>query len=118
MVTGRKVDKFAHCGLTKEKSETIDCPRIAESPLALECKVTDCIRLGTHDMFLADITNVALEESLLDDNGRLDIGRADLICYGHAAYYTLGNELGRFGYSMADKKKGKSANTAHSGGRK
>lgn len=117
MVTGRKVDKFAHCGLTKEASETIVTPRIAESPLALECKVTDCLHLGTHDMFLADITNVAVEESLLDDNGRLDIGRGDFICYGHAAYYTLGKELGRFGYSVADKKKGKNATTRNGGKR-
>ena len=117
MVTGRKVDKFAHCGLTKEASETIVTPRIAESPLALECKVTDCIHLGTHDMFLADITNVALDDSLLDDDGRLDIGRGDFICYGHGAYYGLGKALGRFGYSMADKKKGKSATTKN-GGRK
>ncbi len=109
MVTGRKVDKWKKCGLTKEKAATIATPRIAESPLALECKVTDVLHLGSHDMFLADITKVALDESLLDEEGRLDMARANLCCYAHGTYYAVGEMLGRFGYSMAEKKKGKDA---------
>lgn len=109
MVTGRKVNKWEKCGLTKEKAATIATPRIAESPLVLECKVTDVLPLGSHDMFLADITKVALDESLLDEEGRLDMARANLCCYAHGTYYAVGDMLGRFGYSMAEKKKGKDA---------
>jgi len=109
MVTGRKVDKWAKCGLTKEASSTVVCPRIGESPLSLECKVTDVLSLGSHDMFLADITRVVLEESLLDADGKLDLGRAGLCCYAHGTYYAVGEMLGKFGYSMAEHKKGKNA---------
>lgn len=109
MVTGRKVDKWEKCRLTKEKSATIATPRIAECPLSLECRVTDVLSLGSHDMFLADITKVALEETLLDAEGRLDMARAALCCYAHGTYYAVGDMLGRFGYSMAEKKKGRDA---------
>ena len=109
MVTGRKVDKWEKCGLTKEPSATVAVPRIAECPMALECKVTDVLQLGSHDMFLADITKVALDESLLDEEGRLDMARAALCCYAHGTYYAVGEMLGKFGYSMAEKKNGKNA---------
>lgn len=109
MVTGRKVDKWEKCRLTKEKSATIATPRIAECPLSLECRVTDVLSLGSHDMFLADITKVALEETLLDAEGRLDMARAALCCYAHGTYYAVGDMLGHFGYSMAEKKKGRDA---------
>jgi flavin reductase (DIM6/NTAB) family NADH-FMN oxidoreductase RutF len=110
MVTGRKVDKWAKCGLTKEASSVVSSPRIGESPLALECAVTDVIHLGSHDMFLAEIKKVVLEESLLDDGGRMDLSRADLCCYAHGVYYQVGEMIGKFGFSMADNKKGRNAN--------
>ena len=102
--TGAKVDKFARRGLTKEKATEIDCPIIAESPLALECKVTDVISLGTHDMFLADIVAVDVDDSLLDEKGKLHLERAGLIAYAHGDYFELGKKLGTFGYSVAKKK--------------
>ena len=110
MVTGRKVNKWEKCGLTKEASATVAVPRIAQCPMALECKVTDVLKLGTHDMFLADITKVVLDEALLDEEGKLDMARAALCCYAHGTYYAVGEMLGRFGFSMAEKKNGKNAN--------
>lgn len=115
MVTGRKVDKWEKCGLTKEASSTIATPRIAESPLALECKVTDVLHLGSHDMFLADITKVILDESLLDENGRLDMAGANLCCYAHGTYYAVGEMIGKFGFSVAEGKKGKNARLGGAG---
>ena len=109
MVTGRKGDKWQKCGLTREASSTVSVPRIAQSPMSLECRVTDVLQLGSHDMFLADITRVVLDESLLDEEGRLDMARAALCCYAHGTYYAVGEMLGRFGYSMAEKKNGKNA---------
>ncbi len=110
MVTGRKVNKWEKCGLTKEASATVAVPRIAQCPMALECRVTDVLKLGTHDMFLADITKVVLDEALLDEEGKLDMARAALCCYAHGTYYAVGEMLGRFGFSMAEKKNGKNAN--------
>ena len=103
--TGAKVDKFKRCGLTKLKSEKVDAPTIAEAPIALECKVFDCIHSGTHDIFMADIVSVSCDESLLDENGKICFDRAKLIAYSHGEYYALGRVLGKFGFSTDKKAK-------------
>ena len=105
--TGAKVDKFAKCSLTKEEANEVACPLIAESPLSLECKLTEIIPIGTHDMFLADIVAVDVDEKLLDKNGKLDLGRANLAAFAHGEYYELGKKIGRFGFSAVKKKKGR-----------
>ncbi len=104
--TGAKVDKFAKCNLTKEKANEVKCPVIGESPLSLECKVTEIIPLGTHDMFLADIVAVDVDEALLDKNGKLDLSRARLAAFAHGEYFELGKKIGQFGFSAVKKKKG------------
>lgn len=103
--TGAKVDKFARCHLTPEEASEISAPLIAECPISLECRVTDTIDLGSHTMFLADIVAVDADESLLDADGKLCIERADLVAYAHGDYYSLGKRLGKFGFSVAKKKK-------------
>lgn len=102
--SGARCDKFAAMSLAREESDTIDCPRLAASPLALECRVSDVIPLGTHDMLLADIVSVSVDASLLDENGRLCMERADLAAYAHGTYYTLGKAAGTFGFSVKKKK--------------
>ena len=103
--TGAKVNKFEKCGLTKEKASEVSCPLIAESPLSLECRVTDIIPLGSHDMFLADIVAVDVDEALINEDGKLCLDRANLAAYAHGDYFTLGERIGTFGYSVAKKKK-------------
>ena len=104
--TGAKVDKFAKCNLTKEEANEVSCPLIAECPLSLECKVTEIVPLGTHDMFLADIVAVDVDETLLDKNGKLDLSRAGLAAFAHGEYFELGKKIGQFGFSAVKKKKG------------
>ncbi len=103
--TGAKVDKFERCRLTKEKASEIGCPIIAESPVVLECRVTDVIPLGTHDMFMADIVAVDVDDALLDETGKLHLERAGLVAYAHGGYYELGRRIGTFGFAVAKKKK-------------
>lgn len=103
--TGRKVDKFKKCGFTKEAAKEVSAPVIAECPLALECKVTEKVELGTHDLFLADIVATDVEESLLDKNGKLNLGKANLMAFAHGEYYALGKKLSGFGDSAKKKKK-------------
>ncbi len=102
--TGAKVDKFAKCGFTPAESEKVSAPTIAECPLALECRVTDIVPLGTHDMFVADIVSVSVDDRLLDESGKLHMERADLLAYAHGEYYALGRRLGAFGFSARKKK--------------
>ena len=103
MYTGKKVDKFKECGFTKEKSSKIDAPMIGECPISIECKVTDIIPLGSHDMFLADIVAVNVEKSLLEGD-KLCINRAHLCAFAHGEYYKLGERIGKFGFSVKKKK--------------
>lgn len=101
--TGAKVDKFAKCGFGKEEASEVSCPLIEESPLSLECKVTDIIELGSHHMFMADIVAVDVDESLVDAKGKLHLERAGLAAFAHGEYFELGKKIGYFGFS-ADKK--------------
>ncbi len=101
--TGAKVNKFEKCRLTAEKASEVDCPIIAESPLSIECRVTDIIPMGTHDMFLADIVAVDVNESIIDEKGKLRLDKAKLAAFAHGEYYELGRKLGEFGFSARKK---------------
>lgn len=103
--TGKKVDKFAKCKLTKEQATVVSCPMIAECPVSIECKVTDIVPLGSHDMFMADIVAVNVNEELFDKDGKFHLEKADLIAYAHGEYFTLGKRLGNIGFSTNKKKK-------------
>ncbi len=102
--SGKDVDKFSECGFTKVQAFEIDCPAIEECPISLECKVCDIIPLGSHDMFLADILAVSVDDRLVDEKGRLMLERADLMTYAHGDYFTLGKKIGDFGYSVRKRK--------------
>ncbi len=105
--TGAKVDKFAKTGLHKAPASVVACPIIEECPLALECKVIDVLPQGTHDLFLAEVVAVDVEDSILDENGKLCMDRAGLAAYAHGEYFELGKKIGTFGFSAAKKKKRK-----------
>lgn len=102
--TGAKVDKWQKCALTKQKSEKVSTPTIAECPVALECRVTDVLKMGSHDVFIADIVGVSAHEDIIDEEGKMRFERADLLAYAHGEYYALGDIVGRFGFST-DKPK-------------
>lgn len=101
--SGRDVDKFKEMGLTAIPSEKIQAPAIAESPVNLECKVKDVIKLGSHDMFIAEVVNVVVDDKYLDEKGRFNLNSADLIAYSHGEYFELGEKVGQFGYSVRKK---------------
>lgn len=103
--SGRDVDKFKEMRLTKLSSEKIKAVAIAESPINIECKVRQIMELGSHSLFLADVVNVRVAEKYLDEKGRFNLKKADLIAYSHGRYYELGKELGTFGYSIRKESK-------------
>lgn len=98
--SGRDMNKFAATGITAVRADKICAPLIAESPLNIECVVTQIIPLGSHQMFLAKVAAVNVDEKLLDAKGTLHLEKAGLIAYVHGKYYSLGRELGSFGYSV------------------
>ena len=110
--TGAKVDKFEKCHFTLLESEHVKAPTIAQCPIALECRVTQVVPLGSHDMFMAEILGVSAHEDLLDDKGKLHMEWANLCAYAHGTYYSIGKELGKFGFS-ATKRKPKKGGKKH-----
>lgn len=102
--SGRDTDKFQEMHLTAQKGEKVSAPIICESPVSIECRVTQKIPLGTHHMFLAEVVSVSVSEEYLDENGKFHLNAAEPICYSHGAYYSLGKKLGTFGYSVKKKR--------------
>lgn len=103
--SGAQVDKFKETGLTKEEAQVVNCAMIQESPVNIECKLREVISLGSHDMFLADVVNVNVDDQYLEENGKFDLAKAHPLVYSHGAYYKTGAKLGTFGYSVKKKKK-------------
>ena len=101
--SGRDVDKFKEMGLTAVPGSAVSAPVLVESPVNLECRVFQTIPLGSHDLFLADVVAVDVDEDLLDEAGRLRLDKAGLAAYVHGTYYALGKQLGTFGYSVRKK---------------
>lgn len=101
--SGRDVDKFREMQLTPLPSRQVGAPGIAESPVCLECKVTQVIPLGTHDMFLAQVVGVTVDEQYMDEKGKFHLNSAGLVAYSHGEYFELGKKLGSFGYSVRKK---------------
>ena len=102
--SGQDVDKFKETGLTPVPGSKISAPLIAESPLNLECKVTEVKNLGSHDMFLAEIVAVQASEMFIDEKtGKFSLEASNPIAYAHGNYYTLGKMLGGFGYTVMKK---------------
>lgn len=104
--SGRDYDKFAEMGLKVEAAEVVKAPVVAEAPVSIECRVRQIIPLGSHDMFLADVVNVLVDEEYINpETGKLELERADMITYSHGEYFRLGQAIGHFGWSVRKKKK-------------
>lgn len=104
--SGRDFDKWKEMHLTRGKAEKLTyAPIIQESPVNIECKVTEVQELGSHHMFLAKVGAVQVDESYMNETGKFELNDTQLLAYSHGEYYTLGKKLGTFGYSVRKKKK-------------
>ena len=101
--TGAKVDKFKEMNLTPLPSKMIDAVGIEESPVNIECKVVEVKKLGSHDMFIAEVVNVTVDDRYMDENNKFNLNDSDLVAYSHGEYFTLGEKIGTFGYSVRKK---------------
>lgn len=105
--SGKNVEKFKEMKLTKEEGKFVKAPLIKESPISIECKVKEIIPLGSHDMFMAEVLSIDVDEKYIDEKGAFDISKCDLIAYANGGYYPLGDKIGKFGYSVQKKKDNK-----------
>lgn len=103
--SGRDVNKFREMGLHAELAQLVKAPLIKESPLNIECKVVEVKRLGSHDMFIANVVAIDAEEDLIDKStGAFQLNHAGPLAYSHGKYYGLGEKLGGFGFSVKKRK--------------
>ncbi len=102
--SGKEVNKFEVTGLTPVDATHVKAPLIKESPVNIECRVTEIKELGSHDMFLAEVLAVHVDEQYIDETGKFHLDRAKPICYSHGGYFSIGDQLGTFGYSVMKKK--------------
>ena len=98
--SGKEIDKFEACHLTKEKAQFVACPLIKESPLSIECEVVEEKPLGSHTMFIAKVLGVDADEAYFEKEGRFAFEKAEPMTYSHGKYYALGEPLGKFGFSV------------------
>ena len=103
--SGKDYNKFQEMKLTPSKSEFISAPIVKESPLSIECRVKEIVKLGSHDMFIADVVNIQADKRYIDPvTGEFKLFEAKLIAYSHGHYNKLGDEIGKFGWSVKKKK--------------
>lgn len=103
VVSGRDVDKFAKTGLTPIPMEHVHAMGIDESPVNMECKITEKRELGSHAMFIAEVVGVTVDDQYMDETGKFHINESGLVMYSHGEYFALGKKLGKFGYSVKKK---------------
>lgn len=109
--SGRDVDKWKETRLTRGKAEKLRyAPTIVESPVNIECKVTEVKELGSHHMFLATVEAVQVDGTYMSAGGKFELNQAELLAYSHGSYLETGRELGTFGYSIRKKNKSKALN--------
>lgn len=105
--SGSEYDKFKEMNLHKEKGEFVKCPMIVESPVSVECRVKEIKEMGSHTMFVAEVLAIHADEKYIDENGAFDISKCDLISYCNGGYYSMGNKVGKFGFSVKKDNKSK-----------
>lgn len=103
MVSGRDVDKFKKCNFTAKRGSKVAAPIVEECPLSLECKLHHSLKLGSHIMYIGEIVAVQATSSFIDTNGKFDLAGANVLGYAHGNYYALGEEVGKFGFSVKKK---------------
>lgn len=102
--SGKDIDKWKECGFTRGRASSLQyAPIIAESPVNIECKVKSVQELGSHHMFLAEVTAVQVDEKYMDETGKFELNKTGLLVYSHGEYLGLGEKLGTFGYSVRKK---------------
>ena len=103
--SGKDYNKFQEMRLTPQKAQKVAAPIVLESPLSIECEVIEIKELGSHHMFIANVVNVQADERYIDPvTDEFRLSDAKLIAYSHGHYYKLGEEIGKFGWSVRKKK--------------
>ena len=90
-------DKFERTGYTARKSEKVNAPVIEEFPLVMECELAEIVEAENLHAVVGKIVNVAAEESVLDENGKVDPVKLNAIAFDNfqSGYYGMGEKAGQ-----------------------
>jgi flavin reductase (DIM6/NTAB) family NADH-FMN oxidoreductase RutF len=99
IISGRDTDKFAACAFTPVKASKISAPMIKECPVNIECRLKNTLRLGTHDIFIAEAVAVHVDDQILGADGRIDVSKSLAIAFCQHQYWSLGKMIGHHGFS-------------------
>ena len=103
--SGKEYNKFEEMNLHPIQGQLVKAPIVKESPLCIECKVKEIVKLGSHDMFIAEVVNVQADSKYIHpETDTFNLAEAKLIAYSHGHYFKLGEEIGKFGWSVQKKK--------------
>ncbi len=102
--SGKNFDKYKEMKLNPSRSQVIKAPGIEESPVNIECRVTEIKPLGSHDLFIAEVVGVNVDEKYMSSTGKFNLNSSGLVAYSHGEYFELGRKLGKFGYSVQKKR--------------
>ncbi|MGV0751543.1 flavin reductase family protein [Empedobacter brevis] len=85
------VNEFVKAGFTELASELVKPPRVAESPVQLECKVREVISItdqpGAANLVIAEVVCLHIHEDLLDENDKVSPYDLDLVARMGGDYY-------------------------------
>ena len=98
MMSGYQVpDKFERTGLQAVKSDKVDAPIIVGSKLVIECELIEFVKTPNFSGIIARIVNIAADDSILNDKGKVAIEKLDMVIYDSFSsnYFTIGDELGK-----------------------
>ncbi|MGL4687681.1 MAG: flavin reductase family protein [Fusobacteriaceae bacterium] len=105
VVGGRKNNKIKEMGFTMAKGSETNVDYILECPINIECKVKEIIKLGTHDLFIAEVVQSHINTNLMDEKGKICFEKAELINYCHGEYFPMNEKpIGKFGFSVVKNK--------------
>ena len=102
--SGKDIDKFKVLNLHELDIEGFKTKGILEAKVNIACIVSNQIKLGSHTMFIGEVKKVLVNGEYMDQNNRFCFENIKPICYSHGKYYNLGQELGKFGFSVKKEK--------------
>lgn len=96
----QNINEFTKAGFTQMPSDLVAPPRVAESPIQLECTVAQIIALGEKagagNLVLAEIKKIHITESVLNANNKIDQAKLDLVARLGGDWYARINEQNLF----------------------
>lgn len=99
-VSGKTVDKFEALKLNTAPARVVEAPLITDCPINIECIVRHTLECGSHTVFIGEVVEVHIDESIVGPGGDIDVARMGPFAFYGAGYWSLGSKLENRGFSI------------------